>query len=250
MTKRTLWLATVVTALCAQGTNADDIDLERLQSLARNEQAQLVKCFGDMLTLVKRYNLREQLQHILYEGCAAERRALSDAVVKSLPAAEKNFAKGLAGAMSIDTLTGAVELYKAQPVSVCAGDSCVLGEYRKCLLIDLPIAASKRVPPSRFEQEAQERCRTHEARARGVLTVEFANAQKLQIDPQLSKATREELAKAVKQVLEDAVVDYGSELARLDPTRSSCEPDLCDGQPCLYMYGAPPTRYECMVSQP
>jgi hypothetical protein len=47
---------------------------------APSERAQLSKCFSDMLTVVTRHNLREQLLPLLEAGCAGEILSYRDAL--------------------------------------------------------------------------------------------------------------------------------------------------------------------------
>src|SRR5262249_33282206 len=56
-------------------------------------------------------------------------------------------------------------MYRAQPVSFCSGQACVLDAYRQCLLVQALDELSKRTKPREFEKRAQENCKKIDAMA-------------------------------------------------------------------------------------
>src|SRR5262249_16299249 len=150
---------------------------------------QLGKCFTDMLTVVKRHQLRDHLMELLYAGCAAERQRYGNAL---RPYLKKEYKfdteplQQLSIRMMIYTMVQAAkEIYREEEVTFFSGDSCALDTYRKCLLRQIPDGVTNRIRPRDFEGQAQHKCGTVEGAARGVLIVDFTNAQKLQLDSQL-----------------------------------------------------------------
>jgi len=219
---------------------------------APKQRDQLTKCFTDMLTVVKRHQLRDHLMELLYAGCAAERQGYGRSLRPYLKK-EYKFDTDSLQQVSIDLMIhtmvqGAQEIYREQEVTFCSGDSCALNSYRKCLINQVPNGVSKRTKPREFEQQAQQKCSTSEIAARGILITDFTNAQKLQLDSQLSEATRKLIDEVIADLRHEIVVQYSEDLRKVDPSRKSCKQPLCGAVPCIVLGG--PTEYECAVEAP
>jgi hypothetical protein len=139
----------------------------------------------------------------------------------------------------------AIGLYRDQPVSFCSGDACALDSYRKCLLLQISDQISKRTQPREFEKVTQQKCRTAESAARGILTIDFVNAQKLQRDTELSERTRELIDYVLKNIRKEVVVSYAEDLTKVDPSRKSCKMPLCGDRPCISLITDP--EYKCAI---
>ena len=75
---RTFPLIAIACCIWITTALAEEADFSRLAS---SERAQLAKCFADMLTVVKRHNLRKHLLPLLEAGCAAEMRSYKAALL-------------------------------------------------------------------------------------------------------------------------------------------------------------------------
>jgi hypothetical protein len=253
-------------------------------SFAPSERAQLSKCFSDMLTVVTRHNLREQLLPLLEAGCAGEIRSYRDALrphwskTAQQSDIENYFARKIedqkefvyfvkslinklvCGSTCMETPTmgtimliasmeeHAFNLFKAEPVSICSGDTCALDEYRKCLLLQASVQISKRTKPGAFENAAQQVCKQKESSARNILITEFLNVQKRQQNSRLSERTRSLIDEIINFNRHEAVISYAEDLSKVQPGRRSCKPEMCGDRECISLDPEPEPEYKCAIA--
>ena len=230
----------------------EELTDEKVSALARPERSQLAKFFLDMLAIIERHRLREKLIYFLEAGCALEMSNYHHALAQQLPSEWRE--QEVRGHLLSTQLIGSMEenaerFYREQPVSFCSGDACVLDAYRKCLLLQIPDEVTKRTEPRQFEQSAQQKCKGSESSALSVLTIDFTNAQKLQLDPGLSEKTRDLIDQVITDVRHTIVISYAEELRKVEPGRLSCGPQLCGDRPCISLDPEPEPEYKCAIGE-
>lgn len=249
------------------------------KSFAPFERDQLMKCFYDMLTVVKRHKLRNQLISFLEAGCASEVNSYNKALRDHWPKearesqTEKYFQtktdtnsiylKSLMFRMMCQNdcmeyptsaavlLIAAMEsvahdMYRKQSVSFCTGEACAFDAYRRCLLQAVPDELSKRTKPADFEKVVQTKCGEAESSTRVALTIDFTTAQQLQIDSELSSRSRDLINEAIREAQKEAVVTYAEDLTKIMPERKSCKTPMCGDQRCINLEGD--VEYNCSIS--
>jgi hypothetical protein len=240
MDMRALYLGLLFFLVVSTGSFAGDEDYSKLDDIdyskfARAERTQVAKCFSDLLTVVQGHGLREELRGFLEAGCKAEMQHYKDALglaLQSEPEVQRyNFSEFmmsyLTGQIASDFISSmvskAVELYREQPLSFCNGASCPLEQYHKCLLLRATEEVTNRTEPRDFENIAREKCKATESEARVALTIDFANVQKHQKDPELSGKTRDLINEVITDIRHETVISYAEDLARVETGRRSCK---------------------------
>jgi hypothetical protein len=275
---RILFLITLSLLVATTDGRADNIDFS---NLARSERQQLAKCFSDFLQVLQRHKIREGLLEFLESGCKGEIVDFRDAVKKHWPAevpdpkAETFMASEIrktdvsqyVRAMMIRIMCGsdcmkypssaaimmiysleerAIQLYKDQGVSFCSGDECLMDIFRKCMILQISDVLPKRPKPRDFEKVAQANCKDKENAARGVLTIDLGNAQRLQQEVQLSERTRALIDGVFIGIRHAAVVSYAEDLTKVVPGRKSCKTPMCGDRTCISLEDEP--EYNCAIA--
>jgi hypothetical protein len=276
---RTLPLVVLACSILIASASAEEVDFTRF---APGERAQLNKCFSDMLTVVKRHNLRGHLVSLLEAGCAAEmrdyrvalrphwtnesQRSQTEEFFANQATEMRKFSQLLQSighrlacqgdcmkfptsgtTMLIASMEqAALRRYKDQPVSFCSGDACVLDAYSKCLLLQIPAQITRRTKPRVFEKVAQQECMSTENTARVVLTIDFANAQKLQQSAELGENTRELIEAVIRNIRHEIVVSYAEDLTKVQPGRQSCKTAMCGDTKCISL--EQDSEYKCAIA--
>ena len=140
----------------------------------------------------------------------------------------------------------AIRLYRDQPVSFCSGDACVIDAYRKCLLLQMSAQITRRTKPRVFEKVAQQECVATENTARGVLTIDFVNAQRLQQSTELSENTRDLIEAVIRDIRREIVVSYAEDLTKVQPGRQSCKTAMCGDTKCISL--EEDFEYKCSIA--
>jgi hypothetical protein len=244
---RTLLLTTFVFFIAVNAVFAQNVDPN---TFAPAQRQQLVKCFSDMLSVVKRHNLRDDLANFLYAACAPEIDTYRDALRPFLKKAyrlDTDAEQKVASEMAVYYMVEAGErLFKERPISFCSGDACALDNYRKCLFVQIPNGIDKHTKPPDFEQVAQRNCAALETTARAILTIDFSNARKLQGYSELNEPTRKMIEKVVADVRHEIVVTFSEDLIKVEPGRKSCKREMCGNLPCATL-GGDRSEYECAI---
>jgi hypothetical protein len=224
---------------------------------ARPERKQLAKCFMDIESVVKRHGLRKHLLEFLEAGCRSEmnsyKQALKPFVLKDPTmgdmAKSAIMMESFVTMFTADMEETAERLYKQGPVPFCSDGTCPVEAYRKCLLLKMSDAVSKRIEPIDFEKKAQRECIVSETEARSVLIIDFGNAQKLQADPHSNPKTRDLIEEAITDTRHETVVAYADQLASIVPGRKSCRPQLCGDTPCISLDDDNDPEYTCAIGK-
>jgi hypothetical protein len=250
---RFLSLIVIASSILITSAFAEDVDYSKIHfsRFAPAERAQFAKCITNMLMVVERHDLRAQLYDFLDAGCAAERETYRIALMPYMDS-ELHFQDAAAQLMAVritDSMLHAADgYYMDKSASFCSGDTCVLDAYRKCIRLQNSNEITKRMEPREFEKVAQQRCGTSGDAARNALTTDFGNAQKLQIDRDLSGKTRDLIDKVITGIRHEIVISYSEELTKLQPGRRSCKP-ACETCISLDVEAGPEPEYRCAIGE-
>jgi hypothetical protein len=143
----------------------------------------------------------------------------------------------------------AVRIYTERPVSFCSDDACPLDAYRRCLLLQISEQVSRRTELREFDKVAQQTCRTAESAARAGLTIDFMNAQKLQLDSELTGKTRDLINDVITDIRHENVITYAEDLTKVQPGRKSCREKLCGDVPCIRVGPEREPEYKCAIGE-
>lgn len=248
-------------ACCIAASHAGEIDFSKTDysQYARPERMRLARCFSDILAVVERHGLRNELWDFLAAGCVAEQRSVEAALASRRPPGFDELPSDTAGQILgspyiSSMMRAAEEQYTSKSVAFCKGDSCVLEDYRKCLAVKSAAEISRQSSPLTFEKSAKSDCGRSEALARAVLTNEFLAAQRLQESPRLSSKTRELIDQVILAIGRDAVVAYAEDLVKAVPGRKSCKipVQMCGASECISLDETTPEQreYECAIASP
>ncbi|MGC2780302.1 MAG: hypothetical protein WA418_32170 [Bradyrhizobium sp.] len=245
-----------VSAGFAAETDYSKVDYNQFAIL---ERKQLAKCFTDVLAVVERHRLRNELWDFLYAGCAAEIRSVETALADHPPPGFDGLPADIAGkTIGLPYISSmarrAEEEFTRRPLTFCKGDSCVLDDYRKCLTLKSASEIERRSTPSIFEGSARKHCARSEASARAVLSNEFLAAQRLQQNPDLPPKTLELIDQILVAIRRKAVIAYAEDLVKAVPGHKSCKVpvEMCGASECISLSEISPEQreYECAVASP
>ncbi|WP_156438760.1 hypothetical protein [Bradyrhizobium valentinum] len=237
---------------------AKDIDYDKIDysQFAQSERKSLAKCFLDMLAVVQRHKLRNELTDFLEAGCQAEMRAVESELGRHPPPGLDGMSEELRGRvlgpMFIGPMeTAAIEIYKDQKASFCTGDACVFDAYRKCIMLQAADDIVRRLKPTEFENQLKVKCKVSEIAARATLTNDFLGVQRLQREPELSEKTRELIDGVIKEIRQASIISYAEDLVKVQPGRKSCKIpiEMCGKTECISLDDVPKSQreYECAI---
>ena len=240
---------TAATLLASTTAVVARIDVE---NLARAERAELAGCFSDSMTVIEKYQLADSwfgLSNLLQATCAVE--------IERTKSAAKNQLRG-EGLFIEDFAPGAVvnamfdrawEVYRQQKVTACSETNCVLDQYRSCLMRRMSGAVKAQIKPADFEKEAEQHCEDFESTARAALTNDFNNVLKLHFAHGMTHQVNDAIVDILDGLHHDVVVLSAEDLAKVQPGRKSCKPQMCGASPCISLNENEPSEYECVINQ-
>jgi hypothetical protein len=226
---------------------AEDIALEKL---ARSERAKLAGCMSDTLSVVEKHRLAESavgLWKIFETTCGIEIERFEHAAETELK--DDIYKKLVPGQLVLSMFQTASDILEKRPLSSCSGTGCSLGEYRSCLMRQMPIAIKQRKAPVNFENQSQQACEESETAARSALTNDFYDVQVRHLAHGLDHRTNDLIREMIVGTRQAVVVLYAEDLVKVNPARKSCRPQMCGASPCISLSDNEPTEYECVINQ-
>jgi len=159
------------------------------------------------------------------------------------------YKKLLPGQLILGMVQSASEIYGKRPQSSCSGTGCTLGEYRTCLMRQMPAAIKLRKRPVDFENQGQQQCEDSESAARSALANDFDDVQKHHFAGGLNHKMNDVIRDIIVDARQAVVVLYAEDLIKVQPGRKSCRPEMCGASPCISLGENEPTEYQCVINQ-
>jgi hypothetical protein len=130
-------------------------------------------------------------------------------------------------------------------VTFCDDKSCPLQTFGRCLQLSVQRELPSQIEPREFESVTAKECETEKQIARAALIVDFSKAQNLQLRSTLSDQTVDLIDSEFTYMQHNAVILYERELAKLQPGRNPCKPEMCGSSPCIRFDDEP--EYNCAI---